>query len=140
MVKAQWNYPVIGTIARWLGAIFIQRDKDLNVVDQAVAEFKKREKFILVITPEGTRKRAEYWKSGFYYIAVRAQAPIAIATLDYQNKRAGVAKIFIPTGNIEADMQVIRETYEGSHGKFAKNESPIRLKPRNEGARSIRQQ
>jgi 1-acyl-sn-glycerol-3-phosphate acyltransferase len=140
MVKDQWDYPIIGTIARWLGAVFIQRDKDLNVVDQAVAEFRKRDQFVLVITPEGTRKRVDYWKSGFYYIALNAQVPIAIAILDYEHKVSGVARLFIPTGDIEADMREIAATYEGITGKFPHNASPVRLKPKNEGVQSTRVQ
>ncbi|MFN8371728.1 MAG: 1-acyl-sn-glycerol-3-phosphate acyltransferase [Anaerolineae bacterium] len=136
MVKDQWDYPVIGFFARLLGAVFIQRDKDLNIVDQAVAEFKRRERFCLVVTPEGTRKRAEYWKTGFYYIALNAQVPIAVAAVDYKHKRAGFTKIFVPTGNIEADLEVIREALKDAHGKFPQNAGPIRFKPKNEGAQS----
>lgn len=140
MVKDQWNYPVIGTIGRFLGAIFIRRDKDLNLVDQSVAEFNRRDHLVLVITPEGTRKRVDYWKSGFYHIALKAQVPIAIAILDYKNKRAGIAHLLMPTGDVEADMLVIRQVYEDVEGKYPKNASPIRLKPRNEGARGTRLQ
>lgn len=134
MVKDQWNYPIIGSIARLLGAIFIQRDKDLNLVDQMTMEFNNRKELVLVITPEGTRKRVDYWKSGFYHIALKAQVPIAVAILDYENKRAGIVKLVMPTGDIEADMEVIRQCYEASHGLYPKNASPVRLKPRNEGA------
>jgi 1-acyl-sn-glycerol-3-phosphate acyltransferase len=136
MVKAQWNYPVIGPIGKFLGAIFIQRDKDLNRVDQMVDEFSKRDELVVVITPEGTRKRVDYWKSGFYHIALRAQVPIAVAVLDYETKRSGIATVFMPTGDIEADMKVISAAYEGVKGKYPKNASPVRLKPRNEGASS----
>jgi hypothetical protein len=131
-----WNYPVIGPIGKFLGAIFIQRDKDLNLVDQMVDEFEKRDQLVVVITPEGTRKRVDYWKSGFYHIALKAQVPIAVAVLDYKTKRSGIAKVFMPTGDIEADMKVISAAYEGVTGKYPKNASPVRLKPRNEGASS----
>ena len=66
--------------------------------------------------------------------------PIACAVLDYKHKRAGISAIVMPTGDIEADMELIRQAYEDVEGKYPKNASPIRLKPRNEGARGTRLQ
>ncbi|NWF69793.1 MAG: 1-acyl-sn-glycerol-3-phosphate acyltransferase [Chloroflexi bacterium] len=132
MIKVEWNRPVIGPIMRFLGAVFIQRDKDMNVVDQAVREFNERHELLLVIAPEGTRKRVEYWKSGFYHIAHNANVPIALAFVDYKRKIGGVLRVMTPTGDEEADMQLIREAYEGIHARHPQNFGPVRLKPRGE--------
>ena len=60
------------------------------MVDQMVAEFARRDSFVLAIPPEGTRKRTEHWRSGFYRIALGANVPVAPGYLDFARKRAGI--------------------------------------------------
>ena len=67
----------------------------------------------LAITPEGTRKRAEYWKKGFYYIALGAKVPILVAYIDYKKKEAGMITLFHPTGDVEKDLAAIQSLYKG---------------------------
>ena len=71
----------------------------------------------IIIPPEGTRDKVTRWKTGFYYIAQGAGVPIALGYLDFRLKRAGVQQLFIPTGDIEADMQKIQSFYAGISGK-----------------------
>lgn len=59
---------------------------------KTVAEFKTKEKFILIISPEGTRE-ANSWRSGYFYLAKDLCVPIIIAGLDYELQRP-VIKIF----------------------------------------------
>ena len=68
---------------------------------------------VVGIAPEGTRKRVEKWKQGFYHIAVGANVPIVLSFMDYKRKEAGVGKILYPSGDIEKDMSVIEEFYQG---------------------------
>ncbi len=76
-----------------------------------VEVFNKRKIFQLAVTPEGTRKKVEEWKKGFYYIAEKAQVPIMIAYFDYAKKEAGFKGLFYPTGDAEKDIRTIRESY-----------------------------
>ena len=79
-----------------------------------VAEFQSREKFVLVVAPEGTRKKVERWKSGFYRIAQAADVPIVLAYLDYPKRTVGIGPVFKTTGDMEADMAAMR-TYLETH-------------------------
>jgi 1-acyl-sn-glycerol-3-phosphate acyltransferase len=128
MVKSEMDKPIIGSLARLIGAMFIKRDAAHNVVEQVIEEFRQHDKLIVVVAPEGTRKRTEYWKSGFYYIALRAKVPLALAVVDYKNKVVDVSRIYMLTGNIDSDMDVLRETFAKGYGKFPHQASPIRLR------------
>ena len=117
-----------GWLFRALGGIPVYRKKKLNMVDQMVEQFNQREHMILAMSPEGTRSYLEYWHSGFYHIAHKAGVPIAMATLDFGNKMVKFTSGFIPTGDIQADMKLIRAFYAGVQGKIPENQGPIQVK------------
>jgi 1-acyl-sn-glycerol-3-phosphate acyltransferase len=72
-----------------------------------VDELKKRAELVMLIAPEGTRKKVTRWKTGFYHIACRAGVPLVLAFLDYARKEGGLGPVFHPTGDFEADMAEI---------------------------------
>jgi 1-acyl-sn-glycerol-3-phosphate acyltransferase len=123
-VKASWlgkhtlfRRP-FGFLFRWMGGIPVYRSASKNMVAQSVEMFRNSEKLILTIPPEGTRSKVSYWKSGFYYIALGAEVPIAMAFIDYKRKTSGVGPTLYPTGDIEADMEVIRNFYANVTAKY----------------------
>jgi 1-acyl-sn-glycerol-3-phosphate acyltransferase len=83
--------------------------------------FGESEKLILIVSPEGTRKKVRYWKTGFYYIAQGAHVPIVLAFIDYRRKATGVGPVINPTGDIEADIETIRFFYAHVSGKYPEN-------------------
>jgi 1-acyl-sn-glycerol-3-phosphate acyltransferase len=101
-----------GGLMRWLGGISIDRSKKNNAVAQAIAAFDAADKLVIVIPPEGTRSDVDRWKSGFYHIAHGAKVPLVLAFIDYANRRVGVAQVFTPTGDYEADLAKILAVYE----------------------------
>lgn len=109
-----------GPIMRWLGGISINRSSSNNVVDQMIEAFNASDSLIVTIPPEGTRSQVDKWKTGFYYIALGANVPIALAFLDYKRKTGGFLKTFYPTGNIDKDIVEIRSHYKGISGKYAR--------------------
>ena len=113
LIKKEWFFFPFNLFFSWLGGVPVDRNKHTSVTDQMVEEFNKRRAFQLAITPEGTRKRTDTWKRGFYYIAQKAQVPIMIAYFDYAKKEAGFKKVFYPTGDAEKDIRTIREYYRG---------------------------
>jgi 1-acyl-sn-glycerol-3-phosphate acyltransferase len=125
--KSLMRWP-FGGLMRRLGVIPIDRDSGQGLVEQMVSEFRRAEAIALVVAPEGTRGPAEYWRSGFYRIAVAAEVPIVLTYIDFPTKRAGLGPTLHPTGDIAADMKEIRAFYSGIHGKHRENESPIRLR------------
>ncbi len=130
MVKDSWVKGPLGPVLRRVGAVAINRNKHSNVVDQMVAQFKKRDAFILGIPPEGTRSRAETWKSGFYHIAVGAGVPVVPGYLDFERKRAGLGAAIPMTGDVRVDMDQIRAFYAEKKPKAydPRKFGPIRLR------------
>jgi 1-acyl-sn-glycerol-3-phosphate acyltransferase len=119
-----------GGVMRWLGGIAIDRNSRNGVVDQIAQRFRESRKLVIAIAPSGTRKKSEYWKSGFYWIAHTAQVPILCGYLDYDRREACLGLSFIPTGNVKEDMDRIRNFYEGIQGKHSEVTS-IRLRDEN---------
>jgi 1-acyl-sn-glycerol-3-phosphate acyltransferase len=118
--------PFAGLMKR-LGGIPVNRDNPHGVVRQMIDLFINSEYLILTISPSGTRKKRDHWKSGFYRIANEARIPLSLGYLDYANRIAGFGPSFIPTGNVKADMDIIRKFYAGIIGKYPEKAADIRL-------------
>lgn len=130
MVKDAWGKGLTGPLVRGVGGVPIDRSAQHGMVDQMVREFERRDDFYLVIPPEGTRKRTEYWKSGFYRIALGAKVPVVPGFLDYRNKVGGFADPIDMTGDVHVDMDRIRAFY-GNAAPMAQDPEkfgPIRLR------------
>lgn len=111
MIKDAWVKGPLGPVLRRLGAVAINRDRSTNVVEQMIEQFRKNDSFVLGIPPEGTRSRAEHWKSGFYHIARGAGVPVVPGYLDFARKRAGLGPAITMTGDVRADMDKLRAFY-----------------------------
>jgi 1-acyl-sn-glycerol-3-phosphate acyltransferase len=137
MIKSEWLRGPMGTVLRPLGALGIDRGASHHVVEHMVDELRRAERLVLVIPPEGTRKRADYWKSGFYYIALGADVPVIPGYLDYARKRAGFGPAMRMTGNVHADMDAIRAFYAEIHpeGHIPSQFGPIRLRDEDDPAK-----
>ena len=108
-------FPFSGFV-KWLGGIPINRTKSHNVVYEIVDQFKNNDNFVVLVPPEGTRRKVSEWKTGFYHIANNAKVPILMGYVDAENKEAGFADFFYPTGDLENDMKEIRGFYAGKKG------------------------
>lgn len=106
----------LGAIMRWFGGIAIDRREARNTVEQMVAQYKKREQLLVLITPEGTRTRVDSWKAGFYHIAVGAGVPIYLGFVDTKTKQAGIMQAFYPTGDYQQDLPAIMQFYKDKQG------------------------
>ena len=122
----------LGPFLRWMGGIPVIRSRHTNMVAQMVRAFEEREELALLIPPSGTRHRTNYWKSGFYYIALGAQVPLVLAIMDFGKKEVGIKRTFMPTGDIKYDMTVIRSVYEPVTAKYPQKKSRIRLRQEDE--------
>ena len=106
---------------KWLGGIPINRAKSHNVVYNIVGQFKSNDNFVVLVPPEGTRRRVSEWKTGFYHIANSAEVPILMGYVDAENKEAGFADFFYPTGDLDNDMREIRSFYAEKKGLNPEN-------------------
>lgn len=98
-------------LLRALGGIPIDRSASQGVVYQTQAAFRDRSELVLVVTPEGTRKRVPRWKSGFYYMARQAGVPISLGFLDYGKKCLGFGPLITPGDDMENDFKTIQAFY-----------------------------
>jgi 1-acyl-sn-glycerol-3-phosphate acyltransferase len=119
--------PPFGFVLRWLGGIPVVRDSRSGAVEALSELMHSKERFALCIAPEGTRKKVEHWKSGFYQIAIAANVPVVLGFCDYAHKTLGLGPAIYMTGDVEADMKKIAEFYADKRGKFPENEGVIRL-------------
>jgi 1-acyl-sn-glycerol-3-phosphate acyltransferase len=110
--------PPFRGLMMWLGGIPVNRAQSTNLVEASSMAIKAAEGSVQVIVPpEGTRSKARYWKTGFYYIALGAQVPILMAYLDYTEKRGGLGPALLPSGDIEKDMAIVKAFYAPIKGK-----------------------
>lgn len=112
MIKDQWTKGWIGKFFLRVGAIGIDRSSSKDTVQQMVEAINQREKVVLVITPEGTRKHTSHLKAGFYWIAYHAKIPMVLATADYRTKKVIMGPAFMATGDIDADTKVMFEWFK----------------------------
>jgi 1-acyl-sn-glycerol-3-phosphate acyltransferase len=109
--------PPFGFFFRWLGGIPVDRTQNHNLVAATVEAFKTNDRIHLVIAPEGTRKKVEKLKTGFYHIARLAQVPICLCTFDWEAKKVVFDPVlFHTTGNEEADLAYIWNYFKGIKG------------------------
>ncbi len=108
----------LGWYMRTIGGAPIDRHTKENKVEAIAKLFKDRDEFRMAMAPEGTRKKVEEWRTGFYYIAKAAKVPILMFTLDFENKQNKISEPFYPTDNMEADFKFMRDFYKGVKGKI----------------------
>lgn len=107
-----------GYFLQWLGGTPVDRSSSNGVVDQVVGWYRDREQLIVGLSPEGTRKKVDRWRTGFYHIARGAGVPILLAYFDYGKKTVGFGPLMNPTGNVEADMKEMIAFYRTKPGKY----------------------
>ena len=124
-IKDNYTKSPLGWFFRWTGAIGVDRNKKSNkLTDYAIELLKENDQLVILVPAEGTRRRVEKWRTGFYRIAHEADVPISLGFLNYKAKIAGVGKPFYPTGDFEKDMTHIQEFYRPITGKYPENYNP----------------
>jgi 1-acyl-sn-glycerol-3-phosphate acyltransferase len=105
-----FRFPVAG-ILRWLGGEPIERSASHGTVEAAIEHFQARKQWVLGIAPEGTRRRVEEWKSGFYRIAVGAGVPIVPVRFDYGRRVVEILDPVWPAGDVAAGIAALRRLF-----------------------------
>jgi len=128
-----FKIPVIGRWIAWIGGVPIDRSSARGVVGamvEVLAEHQRANKFMwLGLSPEGTRKHTEGWRSGFYQLALRSNLPLAVVRLDYKKKELKFEGFIKLSGDVEADYAFLRKMYEGVEGFHIDQAAPIRPLP-----------
>lgn len=118
VIKKEWMDGPVGWLFRTTGGIGIDRASSSNFVDTQAELLKQADEMILILSPEGTRKTTGKWKTGFYYTALQANVPVALAYLDYKRKLASIDYVFHPTGDYIKDMEQVKEFYKSVTPKY----------------------
>lgn len=116
--KEAFIFP-FGPLLKMMGGIPVDRRKNNNLTDQAAEIYKTKDQIDILFTPEGTRKKVNRWKKGFYYVALKANVPIVLGFMDYPNKIGGVGPVVYPSGDYEKDMEFIMNYYKQFSGKYS---------------------
>jgi 1-acyl-sn-glycerol-3-phosphate acyltransferase len=126
-IKKEWiETPIAGWFLKKAGGIAIDRSKNKDnkkpsMTEQMTRIMHEQQNIFIIVTPEGTRSYAPKWRSGFYYIAKNANVPILLGFLNYKLKHAGVGPVIYPSGNLDADIENIKNFYRPLQGKFPEN-------------------
>ena len=111
----------LGPFMRWLGGIPVERSVSRDRVSETIAAFNAADRMVLAIAPEGTRKRVEKWKTGFYHVAHGAGVPIVPVVFDFRTKTIRLEPPFRTTGDPSLDIPRIKEIFRGATGKNPEN-------------------
>jgi 1-acyl-sn-glycerol-3-phosphate acyltransferase len=107
-----------GWLLRAFGGVPIDRRAPRGAVQQMIQAFQAQDRQILVVAPEGTRRKSDRWKTGFYYIAEGAGVPIVLAYIDYARKVVGIGPVVVPSGDQDADMRIIHKFYKDKVARY----------------------
>jgi 1-acyl-sn-glycerol-3-phosphate acyltransferase len=129
LIKAEIMRTPLGPLLRANGGIALDRENPGNVVRELLAEAKRSgDTFLLIIAAEGTRKKRDYWKSGFYRIAQQTGLPISMGFIDGPTRTLGFGPSLKPSGDVVADMDLIRAFYADKQGIHPERRTEPRLR------------
>jgi 1-acyl-sn-glycerol-3-phosphate acyltransferase len=124
-----FKIPLIGRWITWIGGLPIDRSSSRGVVGamvEVLAEHQRENKFLwLGLSPEGTRKHTQGWRSGFYQLALRSNLPLGVVRLDYKKKELKFEGFIKLTGDVEVDYAFLQKMYEGVEGFHVHKAAPI---------------
>ena len=121
MVKQELFVFPFSILLKKSGGIAVNRKTSNNVVDEMVDKINQSDSMYLMLSAEGTRKRVDKWKSGFYYVAQKAKVPVCTGFLDYAKKEAGFGPVIHITGNMAEDLLKIKSFYSTITPKIPSN-------------------
>jgi 1-acyl-sn-glycerol-3-phosphate acyltransferase len=109
--------PPFGWFFRSLGGYPVDRSGSHDVVQQVVDIFNAHEDFILALAPEGTRKKVDKLRTGFYYIAKGAGVPIVPVGFDFSTRRVVIGSPMLPSHDFNKDMNLLLTFYRKMKGR-----------------------
>jgi len=117
IAKAELFRGPLGWLLRRLGGRPVNRAAPGGIVEQTVEQIRASERMWFVLAPEGTRRRVEHWKAGFWKIARRADVPVFCAWFHYPERTIGLGPLVETTDDLAADMARIRAIYRPFQGR-----------------------
>lgn len=128
LVKREMFWWPMGPLLTRLGALPTERSGGGGLVGRLVARAAEDPDFMLALAPDGTRRKMDHWKSGFYRIATATGLPVTFAYVDGPTRTLGSGPTVTMTGDVSADMDVVRAFYADKHGLRPERVSAVRLR------------
>ncbi|MEY3661041.1 MAG: 1-acyl-sn-glycerol-3-phosphate acyltransferase [Pseudohongiellaceae bacterium] len=110
-----------GGLMRWLGGIPVDRSQPQNLVASTARLLQQHPELVVCIPPEGTRRRVERWRTGFYYIAAEAGVPIQMTVIDGEARCIRLLGTWHPGGDADREIREIQRLYRGFRGLIPEN-------------------
>ena len=107
-------------LLRKMGGIPVNRTNPEALKNEIYNITEKFKGFVIVISPEGTRKKVEKLKSGFLRIANETNSKIMMAGVDFSKKTIELGDFFRPSGDVDKDLKDIKEYFANFSGKRSK--------------------
>ncbi len=117
LINEKYFFWPLGWLLKALGGEPVRQTRPTRLLLEIFNHFKNNSTYFLVITPEGTRQKVKKWKKGFYQIAMENKVPVAMAYIDYRNKKGGIGPLLYPSGNYNEDLIQIEAFYRQFHAK-----------------------
>ncbi|MEH6626993.1 MAG: lysophospholipid acyltransferase family protein [Motiliproteus sp.] len=118
----------LGILMRALGGIPVNRRISTGFIEQLTELYQSNPDLVIVVTPEGTRRHRDYWKSGFYHLAKAAELPLVLGYIDFPSKRLGLGPTLEISGDVDADLSNISQFYADKIGRFPEKAGSIRFR------------
>ncbi len=110
--------PPLGPLLRFLGGIPVDRSAPEGVVADAARRLRTEDRLFLTLSPEGTRRKVERWKTGFHRMARQAGVPVWPVAFDYSRKAVVLFPVFTPTDDVEADVRALRSLFTPAMARY----------------------
>ena len=124
-----FRVPLLGRWMRWIGGLPVVRSSPQGLVGDTVAQMRQAvvegRRLWLVVAPEGTRRRTEGWRMGFYRVAEGAGVPVALAVIDFRRREIGLDSFWRLSGDVHADFAAFAKRLEGRRGFRPDHAAPV---------------
>lgn len=110
--------PPLGWVMRWLGGIPVHRTSSQDIVRQVAERFRAAERMFLALSPEGTRRKVEHWRTGFWHIAREAGVKILPVGLDFPSRSIRIGTPVTAGDDLDASLAALREWFTDVRGLY----------------------
>ena len=118
--KSLFN-PPLGWIMYPMGGIPVDRSGRHSFVDSVVKVFNKTDRLAIALAPEGTRKKVETFKTGYYYIAVGAGVPIIPTVFNWEEREGIFMDPINLTGDADEELAMVENIFRNYKGRNKEN-------------------
>jgi len=129
LIKKEFFFFPLNILFKATGGLAVDRSKSNSLTEAIVEMFNNSNELIALFPPEGTRKAVDRWKTGFYYVALKAKVPLVMGYMDYKYKKTFLSEPFMPSGDIEKDFEIFRAFFKDVHPKHPEGFNPNGIKP-----------